>query len=126
MSMIRAYLPLAACTVMFACAPPPAAKSPPVAAVPVDGTYRGTSTRYLAESRTCPHPGLVTLHVQNAQFSYRWDRAIWVDSSIDSNGSVHGATESVTLQGQRDGGKIEGDLTNGLCSLHFTVNRWES
>ena len=28
----------------------------------IDGVYRGTSTRFQADSRACPHPGLVTLY----------------------------------------------------------------
>ena len=49
-----------------------------------------TSTRFLAQSRTCPHPGVVTLYVQDGKFYYRWDYATWVDGSIDPDGAVHG------------------------------------
>ena len=69
----------AAGAVLFACAHPPPPPAPPPAPAKIDGVYRGTSTRYQADSRACPHPGLVTLYVQNNQFSYRWDYATWVD-----------------------------------------------
>jgi hypothetical protein len=116
---------------LFACAPPPPpppARPPPPAAPPVaiDGVYRGTSTRFQADSRTCPHPGLVTLYVQNAQFSYRWDYATWVDSSIAPDGTVRGQADRITLLGKRDGKHMEGDVTDGVCGLHFTVTWHDS
>ena len=129
MPAIRVHLPLAMCAALSACAtqPPPAAipaRTPPP--VTLDGTYRGTSTRFQADSRACPHPGLVTLYVQNGQFSYRWEHEMWVDSSIDPDGSVHGHADRITLLGKRNGDRIEGDLTNGECGLHFTVTRKQS
>jgi hypothetical protein len=116
------------CAVLSACAakPPPPAPAPTPPVAQLDGTYRGTSTRFQADSHACPHPGLVTLYVQNGQFSYRWEHEVWVDSSIDPDGTVHGQAERITLAGKRDGEKIEGDLTNGECGLHFTVTRRES
>jgi hypothetical protein len=92
----------------------------------MDGTYSGTSTRFQADSRVCPHPGLVTLYVQHQQFSYRWDHAIWVDSSIDADGTVHGQADRITLVGKWDGTKLEGDVTNGACGVHFTVKQHAS
>lgn len=117
---------------LSACAPtptppptPPLQPAPPPAApVTIDGVYRGTSTRFQADSRTCPHPGLVTLYVQNAQFAYHWDYATWVDSSIDPDGTVRGEAARITLVGKRDGKHMEGNVTNGACGLHFTVT-WQ-
>jgi len=115
---------LAAVVALAGCASPPPPPAPPAPPPPtLDGTYRGTSTRFQADSRGCPHPGLVTLYVQNSAFSYRWDRQVWVDSSIDPDGTVRGQAERITLVGKRKGNRIEGDLTNGECGLHFTVTR---
>ena len=114
---------------LFACAPPPPPPKPappPKPPQPVDGVYRGTSTRFLAQSRTCPHPGLVTLYVQDGKFYYRWDYATWVDGSIDPDGAVHGQGDRITLLGKRDGRHMEGDITNGVCGLHFTVTWHDS
>ena len=128
MSAVRFCLLGALGAVLFACAPPPPPKPvpPPRPAVPVDGVYRGTSTRFLAQSRTCPHPGLVTLYVQDARFYYRWDYATWIDAHIDPDGSVHGQGPRITLLGKRDGRHMDGDITNGLCGLHFTVTWHDS
>jgi hypothetical protein len=130
MPAIRICLLGAVTAALFACAPaPPPPPPPPKPAPPpvtIDGVYRGTSTRFQADSRTCPHPGLVTLYVQNAQFSYRWDYATWVDSSIGPDGTVHGQADRITLLGKRDGKHMEGDVTNGLCGLHFTVTWHDS
>jgi hypothetical protein len=125
MSVFRICLLGAFSAALFACTPPPPpapkpAPAPP--AVPVDGVYRGTSTRYLAQNRTCPHPGVVTLYVQDGQFFYRWDYATWVTASIDPDGTVHGQANEISLLGKRDGRHMEGDITNGVCGLHFTVN----
>jgi len=118
------------CALLFACAPPPAPAPkpapPPAPADPIDGVYRGTSTRFQADSRACPHPGLVTLYVQDARFYYRWDYATWIDASIAADGSVHGQGDRITLLGKRDGRHMEGDITNGLCGLHFTVTWHDS
>jgi hypothetical protein len=87
----------------------------------VDGEYRGTSTRFQADSRACPHPGLVRLEVIDSRFQFRWDRNTYIDGSIAPDGSVSGGAERFTLVGRRTGGKIEADVTNGDCGLHFTV-----
>ncbi len=130
MPTIRFCLLGAVGAVLTACAPtppPPPKPAPPPAPPPtIDGVYRGTSTRYQSDSRTCPHPGLVTLYVQNAQFSYRWDYTTWVDSSIDPDGTVRGQADRITLLGKRDGKHMEGDVTNGSCGLHFTVTWHDS
>jgi len=130
MRNVRVVLVLAACGSVAACAgkPPAPAAPPPTAAVTApriatDGTYQGTSTRFQADRRDCPHPGLVTLYVQDHQFEYRWTPQLYVDAAIDPDGTVHGIGPDVTLNGRRDGATIDGDVTNGACGLHFTARK---
>src|SRR5271156_5209923 len=109
------FLAAALCAALGACAPPP---PPPPAAPPpepVDGTYRGTSTRFQADSRTCPHPGLVLLVVQNGQFQYHWGYGVYIDATIAGDGTIQGSAPSFTMIGKRDGKRMEGDVTNGNC-----------
>ena len=64
MNTIRAGLLAALCAALSACAatPPPATPTPaPKPPDTIDGEYRGTSTRFQAVNRACPHPGLVRL-----------------------------------------------------------------
>jgi hypothetical protein len=116
------------------CAAPPAPAPPPKPVLTqdvIDGLYRGTSTRFQADSRACPSPGLVTLHVLGGQFTYRWSGRIQVPASIAPDGSVQGQSEDITLTGQlfppTPGSaapqRIEGDLTNGICGIHYTVTK---
>lgn len=124
---------LLACMGLVACsatpAPPPtvhAAKpSVPVQAAQAgpDGVYQGTSTRFQADRRDCPHPGLVTLVVQAEQFEFKWDRYLSIEAAIAPDGSVHGVGPDVTLTGQLSGRVLSGDVTNGACALHFTARR---
>ena len=113
----------ALCAALAACEPspppPPAPPAPPPE--PVDVTYRGTSTRFQADSRACPHPGLVLLVVQNSQFQYHWSYGVYIDASIAPDGTIQGSAPNFTLAGKRDGKRVEGDVTNGACGLHFTV-----
>jgi hypothetical protein len=102
---------------------PSAAVSPAAASIGLDGLYHGTSTRYEADRKDCPHPGLVTLFVQNGQFTYRWDRLTDVPAAIGADGSVSGQEGSISLSGHLVGDQLQGDLTNGACSLHFTTRR---
>jgi hypothetical protein len=115
----------ALCAALVACAPPPAPppapKPPDPPPEPVDGIYRGTSTRFQADLRTCPHPGVVLLVVQNNQFQYYWGRGIYVGGAVAPDGTIQGSAPSFTLVGKRDGKRLEGDVTNGTCGLHFTV-----
>lgn len=108
---------------LSACAAPPPPKIARPAPPPpsVDGEYLGTSTRFQADSRSCPHPGLVTLYVQDSEFFYRWNYNTWVDATIAKDGTVRGQADRITLAGKRTGRSMEGDVTNGLCGLHFTV-----
>jgi hypothetical protein len=126
MKTIRAGLLAALCAALSACAAPPSPAPPAPASRPpetIDGEYRGTSTRFQAQSRTCPHPGLVRLEVINSQFQFRWDARTWVDAAIAPDGNVTGSAERITLVGKQAGPKIEGDVTDGNCGLHFTVTR---
>jgi hypothetical protein len=126
MNTIRAGLLAALCAALAACAkppPPPPPAPPPKPPETIDGEYRGTSTRFQAQSSTCPHPGLVRFDVINSQFQFRWDAATAVDATIAPDGTVTGNAERITLAGKQAGPKIEGDVTNGDCGLHFTVTR---
>lgn len=122
MDIIRAGLLVALCAGVTACATTPSSGLTPLKPkVTVDGDYRGTSTRFQAESRACPHPGLVSFQVFDNHFQFRWDGKTWVDGTIAPDGSVTGGAERVTLVGRQTGPKIEADVTNGECGLHFTV-----
>ena len=131
MPKARIFLAVASCAVMAACAakpppPPPAPAPAPDPAGSVDGEYWGTSTRFQADMRKCPHPGLVKFTVFDGQFEYRWDYRTYVQSSIDPQNEVHGSAENITLVGRRNGQRIEGDVTDGYCGLHFTVRKRKS
>ncbi len=125
---------LALPALLLACAAPAPTPSPSANVAPaapiaqpsandVDGLYWGTSTRFQADRRNCPHPGLVTLTVQNGQFEYRWNPLTYVEASVAPDGSVQGSGPDVTLRGRLDGPTLDGDVTNGACGLHFTTRR---
>ena len=113
------------CLVLAACAAPQPAVLPPAPPELVDGLYRGTSTRFQEDARNCPRPGLITLAVLDRRFQYRWDYKIYLDGTIAVDGTIQGSGPGITLRGRRDGPKLEGDVTNGICSLHFTLIRKE-
>jgi hypothetical protein len=132
MKLPAASLLLALLAAGCAAPPPPPPPKPVVTPDQVDGLYRGTSTRFQADSRSCPSPGLVTLHVLGGQFSYRFSPRIMVPASVMPDGSVSGQSGDVTLTGQvvppQGSGpnarlRIEGDVTNGICGIHYTVTR---
>lgn len=128
MGTLGGLLVLGACSVPVPKQPTQTADTQPAAAAPAqppspDGVYMGTSTRYVAERRDCPHPGVVTLAVHNGQFDYRWDRMTDVLASVSPDGSVQGASADITLSGRLDGGELTGDISNGTCALHFTTQR---
>jgi hypothetical protein len=138
MKPIHASLLLALSVAACAGQPPPPPPPPRAAVVTpetTDGLYRGTSTRYQADSRACPYPGLVTLHVLSGQFTYRWNANNMVPSTIHPDGSVDGQLGEINLTGhvvlplagQTSGPgaamRIEGDVTNGQCGIHYTVSR---
>lgn len=100
----------------------PSAPSQPAKPRPsgtIDGMYRGTSTRFMSEDRSCPHPGLVRLVVTNGQFRYRLNGPITVEGKVDPDGTVVGDAGGFTLRGDWDGQKLEGDVVSIICALHF-------
>ena len=121
MIAIRSLLLVALALLPTACGAPPPPASPPVPKEDSSGTWRGTSTRFQAEARTCPHPGLVALLIWDDKFQYRWDYATYVDAAIQADGSIIGQAPGITLAGKYTNKRIEGDITNGACGLHFTV-----
>ena len=50
---------------------PKAAPSPGGVSGDFEVLYRGASTRFQADARICPSPGLVTIRPQNGVFTYR-------------------------------------------------------
>jgi len=120
MSALRLMLLFALSLLPAACgAPRPAA--PPKAVTDSSGTWRGTATRFQALSRACPHPGLVSLLIWDNKFQYRWNATTDVDATIQPDGTIGGQAPGITLAGKYTGDRIEGDVTNGDCGLHFTV-----
>jgi hypothetical protein len=65
----------------------------------------------------------VHFDVIDNRFQFRWDANTYVDGAIAPDGTVTGGAERITLIGRQAGPKIEGDVTNGDCGLHFTVAR---
>lgn len=125
MQPVRAAALAALFAALSGCAapPPPSAAKPVVPAEQVDGEYRGTTTRFQADSRACPHPGLVSLIVWDNKFQYRWDRQTWLDATIADDGSIEAQGPGISLLGRRVGKRIEGDVTDGTCGFHFTVTK---
>ena len=117
----------ALCAALAACAAPAAKPAAPAkaAADPPgwDGAYHGTSTRFRAAARDCPHPGLVTLYVAQGQFYYDWSRGTDVVATVAPDGTVRGSGPGVTLTGVVHGRRMTGDVTDAACGLHFTVTR---
>jgi hypothetical protein len=131
MKLSQASLLLALCAASCAAPPPPPPPKPVFTSDQVDGLYRGTSTRFQADSRSCPSPGLVTLRITGGQFTYRWSGRIQVPASVLPDGSVQGQSADITLTGQfiapvagqAGPARIEGDATNGICGIHYTVTK---
>lgn len=125
MQTIRAAALAVCVAVLSGCAAQPPAPSAPPPKPPerLDGEYRGTSTRFQADSRGCPHPGLVRIDVVGNAFQFRWDRDTWVDATIADDGNVTGGAERITLVGKQTGPTIVADVTNGNCGIHFTVKK---
>ncbi len=133
---VRSLLVPLACAALGACSSPgggqdglpdPGAALPPpsFAGAPsaIDGLYKGSSTRYQADKRSCPHPGLVNIYVQDRQFTYRWDHGTDVPGSIDPSGAVSGGEGDITMSGHQQGDMLTGDLSDGACAIHFTTRR---
>jgi hypothetical protein len=123
MKAIRAAALAALCAALSACVspPPPPPPAPVLHKAPVDGTYRGTSTRFQSDSRQCPHPGLVEVVVWDNKFQYKWDYQVYIDATIAADDTIQGSGPGITLVGKRIGHSIDGDITNGVCGLHFTL-----
>lgn len=121
MNIARMTLLVALALLPEACGAPPAPAAAPRPSEDSTGTWRGTSTRFQAEAKSCPRPGLVTLQIWDDRFQFRWDGRTNVDSAIQADGSILGQAPGITLVGKRAGMRIEGDITNGACGLHFTV-----
>lgn len=117
---------LAGCAGKPAPAPPPPPEPPPPVEIQT-GVYRGTSTRFRADARGCPSPGLVTLTVQGRSFDYRWNNRISVLVTIAPDGSLSrddgDANGDISVFGRATPDLIEGDISNAACALHFTARR---
>ena len=118
---IALALALALALSVSACAGPPPPPPPPPKQTVVDGFYRGTSTRFQAGNRQCPRPGLVTVQMWDRRFQYRWAYQVYVDAEVLDDGTVRGQGPGSSLLGRYADKKMEGDVTNGDCGLHFTV-----
>ena len=66
---------------------------------------------------------MVRIEVVGSAFQFRWDPGTFVDATIAPDGAITGGAERITLVGKQTGTKIEGDVTNGDCGLHFTVTK---
>jgi hypothetical protein len=96
---------------------------PGVANVSIDGDYQGTTTRVQVLRRNCPHPTQsLSLNVRAGVTYYRWENQ-YIPVTVQSNGTLSGAAAGVQLTGTHSGGTMQGDVTDGLCILHFTVHK---
>ncbi len=116
---------LALCAALAACAAPPQAASVARAAAPPDrdGAYYGTSTRFRADARNCPHPGIITLYVAQGAFYYRWTYGTDIEASIAPDGTISGSGPGIVLTGTIQGRRMDGNVVSAACGLHFTVTR---
>ena len=85
--------------------------------------YRGASTRFQADNRACPSPGLVTIRPENDAFTYRLGGRVLIETTIIGNGSLAGQGQDYTITGTATAEKIEGDIQNGQCGYHFRAMR---
>ncbi len=115
---------------LAACAPHPAARPAVALAAPApadprspDGDWRGSSTRFQAEGRGCPGPGLVNAQVIDRQFQLRWGGRATIPVAIAADGTVSGQSGDVTLTGKFSGNAIIADATSPTCGLHYTLHR---
>ena len=117
---------LLACLSLTACQPgqsaPTQAADPSKSPV---GEWRGSTTRFQSDSRSCPRPSLLTVVVWDDRFEFRWDVNTRLNVAIEADGNVHAEAAGVSLTGKRDGNRMVGDATNGSCGLHFTLNKVE-
>lgn len=85
--------------------------------------YRGASTRFQADDRACPSPGLVAIRPENDVFTYRLGGRVLIETTIIGDGTLSGQGQNYTLTGTASADKIEGDVTNGRCGYHFRAFR---
>ena len=85
--------------------------------------YRGASTRFQADARTCPSPGLVLIRPENDAFTYRLGGRILIETTIIGDGTLAGQGQDYTITGTATAEKIEGDVQNGQCAYHFRAIR---
>jgi len=65
----------------------------------------------------------VEIVVWDGRFQYRWDRQTYVDAVIGPDDAITGSGPGISLLGRRNGPRIDGDITNGICGLHFTLRK---
>ena len=98
---------------------------PGVASVSGDGDYRGTATRYQVLRRDCPRPSQllsIVVNVRAGVMYYRWENQ-YIPVAVRSDGTMSGSVPGVQLSGTHDGTTMQGDVTDGLCGLHFTLRK---
>ena len=119
-------LPLSACNEP-AQSPPAAAATPSGVSGDFEMLYRGASTRFQADNKTCPSPGLVTIRPQNGVFIYRLGGRVTIETTIIGDGSLagngSGANADFAITGTATAAKIEGDIRSGQCGYHFRATR---
>ena len=115
-------LPLAACG-HRAVAPAATSAVPPTDVSSPDGGWRGSSTRFQADGRGCPGPGLINTVVLDRQFQRRWGARANIAAVIAADGTVSGQAGDVTLIGKFTGSAITADATSPNCGLHYTLRR---
>ncbi|WP_048860414.1 hypothetical protein [Acidisphaera rubrifaciens] len=128
--LLAAALPIILPLALGACAHHRPATTPVAGTRPVprtggpDGGWSGTSTRFQADSRSCPNPGLVSTQVFDRQFQLRWgNRGSDLSASIQPDGSIIGGAGDVTLSGKYTAERITVDATTDACGLHYTLHR---
>lgn len=87
-----------------------------------DGDYKGSSTRVQAMRRDCPHPRPMILPVRAGTMFYRWSLED-IQVSLLGNGTLAGASGNTRVSGTHDGTTIQGDISDGQCTLHFTLRK---
>ena len=117
-------------TIGLAACEEPAPPKPVVAAPAPRGVsgdfevlYRGASTRYQADDRNCPSPGLVVIRPDQGTFTYRLGGRVRIETTIIGDGTLMGESDGYTLTGIATQEKIEGHVKNGRCAYHFRAFR---
>ncbi len=123
-----AVLALAFAFGLGACSDPaPQAAAPPAGPKGVSGdfevVYRGTSTRFQADARSCPSPGLVTIRPENGVFTYRLGGRVLIETTIIGDGTLAGNAGDFSITGTATAQKIEGDIRSSQCGYHFRALR---